>query len=180
MPVQLMDDRTANSTHGFHVKQERCGRWCGIVSDENEMRLRISCALPNTKLLGLKQTTKIPGTSQRLGLHTYSFAELPGNVPASPQWCVSDQLQPSAGRGRSPAFPPRRPGREASDRRPSGRPRQLRQPEAPERSWRRDQAKDTLNQQQLGWAPLTTCRNAVFPTSVVRLGEDAVRQPALA
>lgn len=37
------------------------------VSDENEMRLRISAALTNTKQLGLKQTTKVPGTSQRLG-----------------------------------------------------------------------------------------------------------------
>lgn len=61
-----------------------------------------------------------------------------------PQWCVSDQLRPSAGLGRSPAFLPRKPVKEASGHRPSGRPQQLRQPEAPPRSWRKDEAKETF------------------------------------
>lgn len=63
-----------------------------------------------------------------------------------PQWCVSDQLRPSAGLGRSPAFLPHKPAREASGHRPSGRPQQLRQPKAPPRSWREGEAKDTLTQ----------------------------------
>lgn len=70
------------------------------VSDENEMRLRISAALTNTKLLGLKQTTKIPGTSQRLGRAHWQVCRATRKLPCLTS-VVRERSAPAVSRTRT-------------------------------------------------------------------------------